>query len=364
MWWTGGKDSAWALSELRADPTWDVRGLISLVNEKNGRAFLHGVRHDLLDRQAAALGLPLHLIPLDLTASTNDHVASIRQCLGELRSEGTEFVAFSDMFSNRRYERRQLAINGTGMEAVFPLWKRETSEHSAMLLESGVSARICAVDTSALSVNYLGRRFSSDLLAALPEGVDPCGENDEYHTFVEWAPGWGSQVSVEPTRTMEVYDFGFAELEPTSEAKAPTEAGLSGLSRAPAGVDVPGTRSDPFGYFERLARVRRYVDEHLGDDLSGAKIAKVAAMAPNAFTRYFRQHTGMTFAAWLLAHRVKRAEEILRKRDDYVTRVGELVGFRSERTFRRAFHRVTGCSPSQYRNRWLHGAKGSDGEHK
>jgi len=361
MWWTGGKDSAWALSELKEAPEWNVRGLLGLVNERNGRAMLHGVTHHLLERQAAAVGLPLRLVALNWTTSSSERSASIRSCLDELRSDGAQAIAFSDLYSQMRFDRRLQLMNGTGMEAVLPLWKRETKAHCARLLESGLSAWVCSVDTTVLSIDYSGRRFGPEFLGALPPGVDPCGENDEYHTFVEWAPGWDFRVSARPTRSIEVYDFGFTELEPTTAhagatARAPNDSWETAPS--PAGSREP---CDAFSYSERLDRVRRYVDQHLADNLTGAEIAKVAAMAPTAFARYFRQHTRTTFSAWLLVHRVRHAKELLRTSDSSVARVGDIVGFRSDRTFRRAFQKVVGCSPSQFRRRWFHAPREDEG---
>ena len=128
---------------------------------------------------------------------------------------------------------------------------------------------------------------------------------------------------------------------------------------AVAADGAAGSKTDRFCYYARLARVRRHVDDHLADDLNADAAARVAAMSPTGFSRYFREHVGMTFVAWLALHRVQHACRLLRERNVAVTRVGEAVGFHSERTFRRAFHEHTGCSPSQYRKRWLDDGAGS-----
>lgn len=340
--WSGGKESAWALRVLRAGPAWDVRGLIGLVNEKNGRAILHGVRHTLLEQQAAAVGLPLRLIPLDWTASGSEHDAAVRRGLSELRADGAECVAFGNLFSPSARERRVLATNGTGLEPVFPLWGLDTRDHCAHLLEADVSAWVCSVDTGSIPADLAGRRFDASFVAALPQSVDPCGENDEFHTFVEWVPGWNHRVRVEPAGTIRVYDFAFVELELSRQVDATPGAGA-------VGEQPPAFGTDPFHRFARLARVLRYVDDHLADDLNVDAIAKVAAMSPWGFSKYFRQHAGVTFARWLARHRIEHACRLLRETNFAVARVGESIGYNSERTFRRAFQEHLGCSPSQYK---------------
>lgn len=331
--WSGGKDSAWALRELRADPSFDVRGLISLVNEKNGRVILHGVRHSLLQQQAEAVGLPLRFIPLDWTSSRGERNAALSRGFGEVRADGAACVAFGDLFSVEGRDRRLLVTADTGLEVVFPLWNRDTRAHSAEMLKSGLSAWVCSVDTGFLPANLTGHRFDSEFVAGLPEGVDPCGGNDEFHTFVEWAPGWECRVEVEPTRTIEVYDFAFAEIE-----------AADGSASSPI---------DPFSHFARLDRVRRHVDRHIAEDLNADAVARVAAMSRTGFSRYFREHVGMTFAGWLAHRRIERACQLLRENNDAVSRISESVGFHSERTFRRAFHEQMDCSPSEYRRRAL-----------
>lgn len=346
--WSGGKASAWALRELRADPSFDVCGLVTLVNEKNGRVILHGVRHTLLQRQAEAVGLPLRFIPLDWTSSRGEHDAAMTRGFGEVRAAGAVCVAFGDLFSLKGRDRRLLVTADTGLEVVFPLWERDTRAHSAEMLAAGLSSWVCSVDTGFLSRNLVGRRFDSDFVAGLPEGVDPCGGNDEFHTIVEWAPGWDRCVRVEPTRTIEVYDAAFAEMEPVSAREAATDDGV-GAVRAADGSAPP--RIDPFSHFARLDRVRRHVDRHIAEDLDVDAVARVATMSRTGFSRYFREHVGMTFAVWLAHRRIEQACQLLRDNNDAVSRIAEAVGFHSERTFRRAFHEQMDCSPSEYRKK-------------
>ncbi len=221
------------------------------------------------------------------------------------------------------------------------------------MLTSGLSAWVCSVNTGCLPAHLAGRRFDSDFVDGLPEGIDPCGGNDEFHTFVEWAPGWECRVEVEPTRAIEVYDFAFAEIEGAPEREVAAEEAGAGVDAVGAtdGAAPPGT--DPFGRFARLDRVRRHVDRCLAEDLNLDAVAGVAAMSPTGFSRYFREHVGMTFAGWLVHRRIERACQLLRENNEAVSRIAEAVGFHSERTFRRAFHDRMGRSPSEYRRKAL-----------
>ena len=352
VWWTGGKDSAWTLYLLQQDPAWDVLGLIAPVSEKNGRVLLHGVRGEVLDQQAAAVGLPLQLVPVDWTTSQRQREAAYQRALSAARAEGLEFVVFGDLSSDQRRERQSLGVGRIGMEAVYPLWGRDSRQHAEELIAAGVSSWVCSVDTGAVPAELSGRRYDEVLVGALPESVDPVGENGEFHTFVEWAPGWHRRVPVAATQRIEVYDFAFAEME-----VADLDEGAPADDAGPPNTLPDG--ADPFSYFERLARVRQYVDEHLVEHLDGHSVADVAAMSPTGFSRYFRQHVGTTFLVWLGHRRVERACLLLQEHNDPVGQVGFAVGFHSERTFRRAFREYMDCSPSEYRKRWLE--KGGDG---
>ena len=353
--WSGGKESAWALQELRADPSCDVRGLIALVNEENGRVILHGVRHTLLQRQAEALDLPLRFIPLDWTCSVTERNAALARGFGELRTNGAERIAFGDLLSVRGRERRLLVTAESGLETLSPLWKRDTRRHARDLVEAGLSAWICSVDTDCIPADRVGRRFDEGFLAGLPEGIDPCGGKGEFHTFVDWAQGWNRRVEVAPTRMMEVYDFAFAEMGPPPKVEATARAQPDdGMAEAWTGDGSSAEPAvDPFSHFARLDRIRRYVDGHIADDLDAAAVASVAAMSRTGFARFFREHVGMTFRAWLLHRRVERACQLLRENNIAVSRIGEAAGFHSERTFRRAFYEQMECSPSKYRKRSL-----------
>ncbi len=339
LWWSGGKDSAWVLHTLRNDPKWEVRGLVALVNRKNGRVTMHGVRRRLIERQAAAVGLPLKLIQFDWTASANDHDTAIGAGLLRLcQDDNAEFVAFSELGSPRAVERRSALLGSIGLHPVFPLWGRDPADHAAEILRAGLKARACSVETDRLPADRAGCRFDEDFVARLPRGVDPCGENGEFHTFVEWAPGWPSRVPTVSGGRIECYGFGFAEIE--ESARQPKEEAAR----------HPTAGNDPFDYYARLRRVREHVDQHLREPLDLTTLAPVAAMSAGGFGRFFREATGQSLHDWVVGRRLERAVIPLRDHNEPIGRVAEAVGFGSERTFRRLFQGRFGCTPSRFRS--------------
>lgn len=306
----------------------------------------------MLERQAHALGLPIQLVPIDWTASRREREAAYQRAFSAGRMEGLEFVVFGNLSSDQLRERQSLGAGRAGMEAVFPLWGRDSREHASELAVAGVSSWVCSVDTGAVSAELAGRRYDEAFVDALPRDVDPVGERNEFHTFVEWAPGWHRRVPVAATQRIEVYDFAFAEMELDDRDEEDLIIGASAVDDTlPEGVD-------PFDYFERLARVRRYVDGHLVEHLDANSVADVAAMSPTSFSRFFRQHVGVPFSVWLTHRRVDCACRLLREHNHAIGQVGFAAGFHSVRTFRRAFHERMGCSPSEYRKRSL--GKGAD----
>ncbi|MXX76290.1 MAG: helix-turn-helix domain-containing protein [Holophagales bacterium] len=357
VWWTSGKDSAWSVHLLRSLPDWDVQGLFGVVNRGNGRAEMHGVGKELLCRQAASQGLPLHLIEYDWKAESNQYAKAVRRGLAGLSGEGAEVVAFSDLSSARHRERWCELLRGSGLEPVFPLWGRDSRCHVEDMLSAGLQARVCSVLTHALPAPFVGRRFDRDFLADLPPHVDVCGEQDEFHTFVEWAPGWTEKVTVAPGGTTDRYGYAFAEMAVASGGSS----ALSAVLVESGGADRPGSQSefDPFIEIARLRRVKGYVDARIGEEVRREAVADVAAMTPSAFSRYFRRHAGRTFTCWLAARRVAEASALLRDPDVSMVLVARKAGFGTDRNFRRVFRKVTGLSPSQYRARAIQESRSS-----
>jgi len=192
--WSGGKDSALALHALKRDPRYRLMGLLTSVNRDYSRISMHGVREALLDAQAEALGLPLHKISLSAHSNNEEYETVMTAKLEEFRQQGICHVAFGDLFLEdiRRYREAQLAR--ATMEAVFPLWLKPTPVLAREFIVSGFGATLCCVDGEKLGPEFAGREFDNTLLSDLPSGVDPCGENGEFHTFVHRSPEFRAPV--------------------------------------------------------------------------------------------------------------------------------------------------------------------------
>jgi uncharacterized protein (TIGR00290 family) len=188
--WSGGKDSSLALAALRADPAVRVAALLATVTTGYDRISMHGVRRSLLHAQAVAVGVPLveALIP---PACTNlQYEAAMRDALERVRlaHPAIRRAAFGDLYLEdvRRYREDRLAA--AGMEAIFPLWGRDTRRLADEFIDAGFRARLVCVDTEQIPGSLAGRLFDAELLAQLPPEADPCGENGEFHTFVADGP--------------------------------------------------------------------------------------------------------------------------------------------------------------------------------
>jgi uncharacterized protein (TIGR00290 family) len=214
MSWSSGKDSAYALHLARSDPSLEIVGLLTTINESADRVAMHGVRHELLRRQAAALALPLQVIELPYPCPNLLYEQRMTAFIEQARGAGVEVMIFGDLFlaDIRAYRERQLA--GTGIEPVFPLWGADTRELADDMLRAGVVATLTCVDLAKLPIHFAGRRWDPSLLRELPAGVDPCGERGEFHTFVSDGPGFSVPIEHRLGEVVEREGFGFADLEP------------------------------------------------------------------------------------------------------------------------------------------------------
>lgn len=195
--WSGGKDSALCLSELRSSGVWEVVALLTTVTEDYGRVSMHGVREALLAEQAVAVGLPLVRVTLPADSSNEVYEKRMREVLEGQRADGIGSVAFGDILLEdlRRYRESRLAE--VSMKAVFPLWRRNTRELALSFLARGFRAIVTCVDSSAMDGRFVGRDFDESFLRDLPAGVDPCGENGEFHSFVWDGPVFARPVPIE-----------------------------------------------------------------------------------------------------------------------------------------------------------------------
>ncbi len=214
MSWSSGKDSALALHETRAAGQLDVTVLLTTVNASFERVAMHGVRRALLEAQAAALGLPLHVVELPWPCPNEVYEQKMSMAIDEARRHGIEAMVFGDLFLEdiRRY--REAALEGAGVMPSFPLWLWPTPEVARSLIALGFRAVVVCVDPAQAPGEIAGRWYDATLLDDLPAGVDPCGENGEFHTVVVDGPEFAYPVDVEVGEVVERDGFVFADVIP------------------------------------------------------------------------------------------------------------------------------------------------------
>ncbi len=214
--WSTGKDSAWALDEVRCAGTLDVVGLLTTVTAEFERVSMHAVRERLLDLQAASLGLPCRKVRIPWPCVNETYEAEMARALAEARAEGVTHVVFGDLFLEDVRAYRETKLAGSGIEPVFPLWGRDTSRLAREMLDGGLRATVTCVDPRALDPALAGRAFDTTLLAELPAGVDPCGERGEFHTFAWAGPMFERAIPVERGEVVTRDGFVFADLLPAA----------------------------------------------------------------------------------------------------------------------------------------------------
>jgi uncharacterized protein (TIGR00290 family) len=210
--WSSGKDSAWTLHALRQQGTYEVAGLLTTINDAADRVAMHAVRTSLLEAQAEAAGLPLWKIPIPHGCSNEQYEGAMSAAIERARAEGIGAFGFGDLFLEdiRHYREKQLA--GTGMEAVFPLWKKPTGPLAEEMVAAGLRAVLTCVDPNHLPASFAGRQFDRDLLRDLPAQVDACGENGEFHSFAYAGPMFRRPISVRLGEVVERGGFVFADV--------------------------------------------------------------------------------------------------------------------------------------------------------
>ncbi len=226
--WSGGKDSLAALQRLRRDGRVEVAGLLTTLNRRYDRISMHGVRRLLLEAQAEALGLPVMHVWTPHHSTNEAYEAAMGRALARLRAQGVQAVAFGDLFLEdiRAYRERMLAP--TGLQPLFPIWGEDTGTLAREMIEWGMHATLVCVDPQALEPSFVGRPYDLALLADLPEKVDPCGENGEFHTFVHDGPGFRHPVPAVLGVRMERQGFWFADLLPVAAKPWKRTEGVAG----------------------------------------------------------------------------------------------------------------------------------------
>ena len=220
--WSSGKDSAWCLHILRQNDEYRIAGLLTTFNQAADRVAMHAVRRELVEQQAAAIGLPLWAVPLPWPCSNEQYESLMAQTCARAVAEGIEGIAFGDLFLEevRAYRERQL--KDTGLEPIFPLWQVPTRELAKEMIASGLRAKLTCIDTQQLDARFLGREFDERFVTDLPAGADPCGEKGEFHSFVYAGPMLNQEIAVLLGETVVRDQFVFADLIPASLAATPS----------------------------------------------------------------------------------------------------------------------------------------------
>jgi uncharacterized protein (TIGR00290 family) len=212
--WSSGKDSAWSLHVLRQRPDVSVVGLVTTVNAAFDRVAMHGVRRALLEAQAEAAGLPLHVLPIPHPCPNTDYERIMGAFVAQQAAAGVEAMAFGDLFLEdiRRYREGKLA--GSGIVPLFPLWGLDTGRLAREMIGGGLEAYVTCVDPKKLPRTFAGRRFDLGLLADLPADVDPCAENGEFHTFACAGPMFTRPIAVKTGEIVTRDGFVFCDVMP------------------------------------------------------------------------------------------------------------------------------------------------------
>ena len=195
LFWSGGKDSALALFELKKDPRYQVVGLVTVLDREKNRVPFHGIPDSLIVEQAKLMKLPLQRIFLPTNATNEEYVTQVSTILAMFAKRGIKHVAFGDIHLSDVKEFKEKFISELGMTSLFPLWGRNTKELVDQFIETGHKALVTSVYGEKLGYDFLACEFNHDYINRLPEGIDPSGENGEYHTMVVFGPAFKMRLA-------------------------------------------------------------------------------------------------------------------------------------------------------------------------
>ena len=216
--WSSGKDSAWALYKLQQDPEIEIDGLFCTVNSEFNRVAMHAIRVELLQQQAKSIGLPLQIIEIPYPCSNELYEEIMAQFVESAKEANIEYFAFGDLFLEDVRSYREEKLNGAGITPIFPIWGIPTDKLSREMIRSGLRAVITCVDPKQLPQEFVGREYNESFLNDLPEGVDPCGENGEFHSFAYDGPIFSKRILHEKgQRVLRDNRFYFCDLIPIQD---------------------------------------------------------------------------------------------------------------------------------------------------
>jgi uncharacterized protein (TIGR00290 family) len=210
--WSSGKDSAWALHLVRQSGDYDVVGALTTVNRTFARVAMHGVRQQLLEMQIATAGLTPALVHIPHPCSNDIYEQAMVAAVAQAKADGITHIIFGDLFLEDIRAYRVERLKESGITPVFPLWLKPTDALARDMIAGGLEAHLATVDLKKLSADFAGRRFDTALLGDLPAGIDPCGENGEFHSFVFAGPMLARSIPVRVGETVQRDGFAYADL--------------------------------------------------------------------------------------------------------------------------------------------------------
>lgn len=212
MSWSSGKDSAWALHQLQQNPEIDLVGLFCTVNKKFDRVAMHGVRVELLQKQARCIGLPLEIIDIPYPCSNAEYEKIMGQYVIRAKNNNIEYFAFGDLFLEDVRNYREEKLKGSGIKPIFPIWGIPTNKLSKKMISSGLRTIITCINPKQIPKEFVGREFDESFLDALPDTIDPCGEYGEFHSFVFDGPMFKEKIEILVGEIVHRDDFIFADV--------------------------------------------------------------------------------------------------------------------------------------------------------
>ncbi len=216
--WSGGKESALALYEIQKAGRYEVNALLTTVTEDYDRVSMHGVRRVLLEQQAESIGYPLEKLLISPNASDEEYESKMREILTKYLATGVSSVVFGDVRLEDVRKYREENLSKIRMKGIFPIWKRDTIELAHAFLKLGFKAVVTCVDSNVLDKGFAGRIYDEQFLSELPDSVDPCGENGEFHSFVYDGPIFRERIPYKIGETvLRGNRFYFCDLVPVKK---------------------------------------------------------------------------------------------------------------------------------------------------
>lgn len=212
MSWSSGKDSAWALYNLQQDPEIDLVGLFCTVNKEFNRVAMHGVRVELLQKQAQSIGLPLEILEIPNPCSNSEYEAVMGQFVDRAKSNKVEHFAFGDLFLEDIRHYREEKLKDSGISPIFPIWGIPTDMLVRQMISGGLKTVITCIDPKQISKEFVGKELDESFLSALPKNIDPCGENGEFHSFVFDGPMFKERIEIRVGDIVQRDNFVFADI--------------------------------------------------------------------------------------------------------------------------------------------------------